>query len=403
VSGDLLLFVSPDEPGLSWARVGAHGGKVTTGRTGADAKPLRLRDGERVTLLVPGDDVALHRVELPARTQAQARAAAPYAVEDLVAQPLDDVYVIPGPRRADDSRRAVAVADRAVFGAWRDAFAAAGAAADRIVADFMALPAAPDEVCVVDLGARVLAHGAGVGFAIEAELAREVLAAALARSEARAVRLWSDRPDEILPKTARDGREISLERALDDEALAQLFQRGLEADAVLDLSHADAPPRDDFTIEWKRWRMAAALALAAGLGYAALLVVQTASLDRETDAAYAEAEALLREAFPDIGRVVNPRAQLRARLGEQDHNAAAFLALSGLVADSVREIDSLEISSIRFDAARAELDIVIRYARYDDVDRLSSAILARGGELEEGGSRASGDLMMSDIVVRGRP
>ena len=405
---DLFLFPDADGPGagdagLAWARVDGPAGAVTTGWA-ENAQGLPKRGAtDRVVLLAPGEDVAVHMIDLPARTEAQARAAAGFAVEDLVAEPLDEVHVIAGPRPALGGARAIGVIARPRFAAWRATLDAFVVTPDHILPDTLATPLDPDAVTILDLGARVLVRGPALAFAVEEALAREVIDASLADADVAALRIESDRPDALVGPGSRAGRSVDVAPAPNDAALAHRFQRGLDGPLPLDLATADAAPDAGLAFDARRWRLAAGLALAAGLGYAALLVTQITALDRATDAAYAEAEEVLRAAAPDIGRVVNPRAQLRARLAEAGGDGQAFVALSGLVADSVRGIASLEVDAIRYDAARTELAVAIRYAAYEDVERLKAAVDARGGLLEEGGSRRVGALMGGDVVVRAQP
>lgn len=404
---DLLLFPSwsnhaadDDRAGFRWICVDPRGGKSKTGMSGGDAKKSNPPAADRVILLAPGELVAAHDVELPARTDAQARAAAGYAVEDLTAQPLDEVIVAAGPAREQGSRRTVAVVDRDVFAGWRAALAGQGLAPDLIVPDYMALPCAPDGASLADLGDRVLVRLGAAGFAIEADIAGEVIAAYLAQANVRSVRAWTDRLDVLLSASAQAGRTIEVEPPLTEETFAQLLHEGLQSPPDVDLARADAPPSDVLMVVWRRWRTGVVLGFVAAFAYAALLMFQTASYDRARDDAYAEAEQAIRGAFPEITRVVNPRAQLRSRLGEAQADGAAFVALSGLIADSMRDIETIEVDAVRYDAARDALDVAIRYAAYDDVERLGAAVSARGGVMEEGGSRRVGDAMVSDISVR---
>ncbi|MGD2131801.1 MAG: type II secretion system protein GspL [Maricaulaceae bacterium] len=399
---DLLLFPCERDgaPALSWARVGARGGKVKTGIAQAGGKPPPTADAERTILLVPGEDVAVCEVALPARSDAQAQVAAGFAVEDLIAQPLDDVHVVAGPAAAADKGRAIAVVDRGRFASWRVLLDQMRTSADLIAPDYMALPAESGGATVVDLGDRVLVRAGGAGFAAEPEIAREALGGFLADAGCTSAQIWSDRADELLPAPARASLAVQHEPAPGNEELARLFARGLETRPAVELSRADVPVDAVFVLVWRRWRAAVALAAAAAVGYVALTGIQIASFERARAANYVEAEQLLADAFPDIGRIVNPRVQLRAQLGAAGGDGAAFTALSGLVADSVRGVESLQVDSVRFEAGRAELSVGVRYATYEDIERLRAAISARGGVMEEGGSRQAGETMISDIVVR---
>ena len=53
--------------------------------------------------LLPGEDVVIYAVALPNLPAGQRRAAATFAVEDLIAQPLDQVRVVMGPQFPEGS------------------------------------------------------------------------------------------------------------------------------------------------------------------------------------------------------------------------------------------------------------------------------------------------------------
>ena len=90
--------------------------------------PLRAPDG---IALVPGADVLLLAVELPVMPASQRRAAVGYAVEDQIAQPLDEVQVVLGPQLSQTlwlvaviarSVLAAHVTDKADLALWPDVF-----------------------------------------------------------------------------------------------------------------------------------------------------------------------------------------------------------------------------------------------------------------------------------------
>jgi general secretion pathway protein L len=401
VSGTLFLFPLADEPAaFAWARVRGRGKPPSRGRASAE-EPLTPGAGERVALIVPGEDVALHAVEPPTRSLVQALVAARFAIEDDLAEPLEDVEVMLAGRRGREEgrEREVVVVSRARLALWRAGLEAIGLAPDHAAPDYALLPAAAGEVLVVDQGQRVLVRGKGLGLAVDAALAPGVLAAALARRPEDAVRLLSDRPDDLLPPAARDGRRVELAPAPGDAEMLALHEDGLESGLAIDLASAWRARRAAAPLGLASWRAAAGLAAAVGVSFLALLGAETLALRRHAAAAEAEAERLLLAAFPDMGRVVNPRAQLRERLGLRGAaGSASFLELSAILSESLRDIATVEVETLRYDAGEG-LSASLVYSSYADVERLKAGIEARGGRVAEGAARMRGDRMTGDIVV----
>lgn len=116
---------------------------------------------------IPSEEVTLVRVPLPLSTHRQRQAAAGFAVEDMIAEPLDMVHVSLGPELAS-GEYLVAVVRRAKIEAWA---AKIGPARNRLVPDVMVLPIpAPGSISVREVLGRVLVRRAnGTGFATQAD------------------------------------------------------------------------------------------------------------------------------------------------------------------------------------------------------------------------------------------
>lgn len=403
MKSDLFVFPPAAEEGpLLWARVAANGGRVEFGRVEAGAQARGLNGVDRVVLVAPGVEVAAREIALPARSDRQARAAAAFAIEDDLAEPVDAVEVALGRRRADSPRRAVAAASKARLAAWREAAETAGLALDHITPDYAALPAGPGEAAVVDLGDIVLARAGDAGFSVEAEHAPALIAAFLEGRALSTLRAWSDRPDALLGGWARGDCAVEVEPGVDDTGYARLLLRGLSEGLGVDFA-GRGRGWSAGALDLAVLRAPAALALAAALAYIASMVVETQALERRADAARAQAAEALQAAFPDIERVVNPRAQLRARLasGGASHGDL-FLSLSALVSQALVDVEGVEVEAVRFDRSAPALEVSIVYRDYADVESFAAALEARGGALEEGGARQRGAYFAGDVVVRAR-
>ncbi len=401
--GDLFLFAGEDpEGGFAWSKVDA-GGKVEFGRAASGEPIAAAQDADRVVLILPGEAVSVHAVLLPARSEPQAQAAAAFAVEDYIAQPMDAVYAALGPKPAPGGLRAIAVTTKATLDDWRrDAVAMAGKLT-HAAADYAALPSLEEAVTILDVGDRVLVRWGAEGFAIEDEHAPEVLAAFLEARPIEGVRIWSDRPDALISRDVAGEGAFDVRPAPVDAELARMFREGLEAGLGVDLARAGGASADEALFDWRPWRFALAAAGVAIVAYVTLLFTEAAFLRAQIRQADELAATQLTAVFPDITRVVNPRAQMRSRLDALGGSGAlAFLELSALLSDAVADVESVQVDALRFDDARAELALSVLYPSYDSIEALRAAIEARGGVMEEGASRRQGELTLGELTVRAR-
>ncbi|HUD42456.1 MAG TPA: type II secretion system protein GspL [Dokdonella sp.] len=130
---DRLLLRLDSEGRLSWL-----GG---TGRAVPGVPPRqRLDQARRIVVLVPSEDVLLTGTTLSARSQAQLLRALPFAVEDGLLAPVEDLHVVPVvvPGLEGD-RRAVLVVARTRLREWLDRLAADGIRPDVLIPETLAL------------------------------------------------------------------------------------------------------------------------------------------------------------------------------------------------------------------------------------------------------------------------
>jgi type II secretory pathway component PulL len=134
---DWLLIRLPRTPAeqASWIVADARGAAIEAPAGG----PLELAQpaaaGRRVCVLVPGTDVLMMEPELPTKAGAKLAQMVPYALEEQLAEDIDELHFAIGRRGGADSlargaprdgRTPVAVVARALMDEWLSAVQAAG-------------------------------------------------------------------------------------------------------------------------------------------------------------------------------------------------------------------------------------------------------------------------------------
>lgn len=145
-----------------------------------DGAALAVSDHDGpATVLVPSEGVRLLAVDLPIANRAKRLAALPFAVEDLIAEPVETVHLAIG-AELSPRRYLVAVVRHDRMAEWIARVEDAGLDHAALVPDCLALPAPAAGEWAVDLGATraVVRSGDGTGFACPAPLLRTAWEAA---------------------------------------------------------------------------------------------------------------------------------------------------------------------------------------------------------------------------------
>lgn len=129
--------------------------------------------GGPATILVPTEQVRLLAVDLPLANRAKRLAALPFAIEDLIAEPVDSVHLALGAEIAP-KRYLVGVVRHDTMARWVEIADAAGLGHAALVPDALALPRPSDGAWAVELAGdrAVTRSGDGTGFAIPASMLR---------------------------------------------------------------------------------------------------------------------------------------------------------------------------------------------------------------------------------------
>src|ERR1700756_3796260 len=138
----LRLPRTPEEP-ATWLIASAGGAPLAATQRGTLADAAAAAGGRRVCALVPGSDVLLAKPELPPGSSARLNKLVPYALEEQLADNIDELHFAIGRRSAESSRTPVAVVGRALMNEWLAALGAAGLQPDCLYADSELLPVNP--------------------------------------------------------------------------------------------------------------------------------------------------------------------------------------------------------------------------------------------------------------------
>jgi len=364
---------------VSWTITDADGGRigpVSTGRL-ADAAPLAA---ERALVVVaPGASVTLARPELPVKGGARLAQVVPYAMEEQLAGEVEQFTFAVG-RTDADGRTLVAAMRRDELRGWLDALKTAGLDPLALVPDTLCVPDNPAKtVAVIDAGELLVRAPDALPVTLDAEPLTEAFTLAGLEGDDRHVQLYVSQQDwqesrEMIEALREVTGSLDLQ-LLPDGSLPLLAAGAVRGDA-LSLLQGEFARRTGWRAEWQRWRLAAALALAAlalHVGVHGYDLIRLRAEEQRLDAAIEQA---VRIALPDVERVVDARVQIEQRLaggGAADPEGllARLAAIGGAMSGAPATLESLGWRD-------GSLELQMIAPDTDSLARFAQALTARG-------------------------
>lgn len=328
---------------------------------------------EPVLLVAPGCDVSARWIQIEARSEAQARAAALFALEDQLGGPKEGLHLALGPA-IEGGHRLVLITAQQLIAAWLGGARQRGFEARGLVPDYLLLPEPEtDSALGLKFGALLAVRARKLAFSAEPPLARQVLGV-------RPLRVVEDpaQAQTLLARIALAPLEIDLLQA----QFARKAQR--------ENPNAIGPSRMAII------GMIAALALIAPLpDVAAGIRYHVAA-----QAANQRAAALAKQIAPGAPSSLDPVSLVRARLQTgAAPKVAGFAAISANLFAALEQASNVQLDSLAY-APDGDLRATLNYGAFGDIEQLRAALAATGLVLEEGAATNRNERFSVDVRIR---
>jgi len=337
----LLIRLAPDG-GLTWLRQGGAARALASTPGAPPASVLAAVD--EIVVLVPAADVLLTEASLNARNRLQLMQALPYAVEEQLLGPLEDLHFAAS--RGTSGTFGVAVVAKAKLRGWLARLGEAGIRPDAVLPESLTLRATAQQASLLIDGDRAVARMAPWS-AFSCTLAELPGWLALASPRhALDVHDFRAAPALALPLHPASYHE----RQRDPLA----FLAGGLAAAPLNLLDGEFASRHRHARGRRWWRVAAMLAAAVVVLAFAGLGADVWRLSHESARIEALSQDALRKAFPDIDAAqlarVGPEQLMRGRLERQHggESSSGILYMLAQVAPILGESTRMQVRGIEY-------------------------------------------------------
>lgn len=344
-----------------------------------------------VDVLVPASSITLTAVDLPEKGQRQAIKALPFMLEENLAQDVEELHFVVGPREGDALNIAVVAHEQ--MQNWIEWLTEAGLKAKCIVPDCLALPLAECDWAAITFGQEILLRtGEGSGVSLEQEWLEMALPQLLPDSEeATTVAGYTE--------LALAGTDIKAQ-PLDLPML--VLARGM-LNAPMNLLSGVYQPKREYGKHLSLWRNAAivfAVVVVLALMNKGLNIHQ---MNAKADVVRLQSEQIYKQVVPGSSRVVNLRAQMDSYVRKMQGGGSGtefFTMLEGTQA-AFEQVQDLKPTTLRFDSNRGELRMQIKAKNYAQIEKFKE-IISRTYKLDGGAMNSGESEVTSTLTIRNK-
>ena len=394
----LRLARVPDQP-ASWLVVDARGAASGPPQSGPLSLAAPRSAGRRICVLVPGTDVLVAEPELPTKAGTKLLQLVPYALEEQLADDIDDLHFAVGRRASDSTRTPVAVVTRALMDQWLTALKSAGLEPEAMYADSDLLPHNPGQsVALLEEDVVVVRPPAGSPVTLPSDALQEALEMAQSTSPegggaGRGLILYTGAPEwhehsakiEAL-RERFDGIKIQL---LSNGPLA-LFAQQLPTATATNLLQGTYTPTTSRSVGMRAWRVAAIL-LASLIGLH--LVGKTAELSVLKRAEH-KLDVSIREvyqtALPGEASTPDARKLMEQRLAAARSGGGGLLPALEAFVEARSAAPGAKVEALSYRTGSVDLKVAAPDAA--SLDRIGQALRTNGwqADLTSGTNVAAG-------------
>jgi len=400
---DWLLIRLPrsSEQLPAWIIVNPRGAALSQPQNGPLSMAATQVAGRRICVLVPGADVLLTEPELPPKAGAKLQQIVPFALEEQLADDIDNLHFAVGKRPAGSTRTPVAVVTRQLIDEWLTALRAAGLEPETMYADSDLLPHNPGQaVALLEEDAVVLRPPAGSTITMPVDALAEALelaqppADALPGSAGRGLVLYTGAPEwqqhSRVVEAVRDRFDGIKIQLLQDGPLA-LFAQQLPGTQAINLLQGAYISQTSSNAGWQAWRIAAILLASLFVLHVAGKSAQLVMLKRTEKTLDASINEAFHAAMPGEQSTVDARRRMEQRLlASRGGGGEGLLPAIGALIDARTSSPGATVQALSF--REGALDLKMTAPDADSLDRISQALRASGwqADLLAGNAASSG-------------
>jgi len=325
MSDTLLIHYNIEHPHqATWAQCNDAGeltGRITTGSLD---ELSAIADRQHAIVLLNSQCLHINQLQLPTQNIQKMLRAVPYAIEEFIAEDIDDFHFVIAKNKHDSSTAVVGI-DKSALKNIIQIFQDANITVDKIIPDALCLAADAEGrqwVCLNYGDDSYLQTDTLNGMVFSNDIFPYVMTSKLKEEDDSEAM-----PEKILLFCEQENPEAFAQLAIENDNIETInivynthplvvFCAHYRQAMPLNLLQNKFKPKRKTSGYWHHWRLAASIAAAWLVLHLGLAGFQLAQLQDKNNITSAQIENIYKKTFPDSRKIVNPRVQMEQKLKE---------------------------------------------------------------------------------------
>ena len=353
----------------TWALCNNDGeltGKITTG----SLAELSEASADRTSVvLLNSHCLHINQLQLPTQNLQKLLKAVPYAIEEYIADDVEDFHFVVA---RNNSFTSVVGIKKATLNNILQVFHDAGVNPEKIIPDALCLAADDGEqwACLNYKKDSYLQTDVRNGLIISHDILPYIIDSKLhdgKQDKPKKILLFSEQDDatafdQLKEKVIDDDADIELINIVYNSHPLVVFCGNYKRAMPLNLLQYDFKPKRKTSGYWQHWRLAASLAAVWLVLHLGLTAFQYSQLKDANIITRANIEKIYKQSFPQSRKIVNPRVQMEQKLDELKGSAGgSSKGLLFLLAESFGTLshdkDNITLQSLTFRNNRMDIGL----------------------------------------------
>jgi general secretion pathway protein L len=389
----IIDFSSPTGP-IPWARFNADV-RHDFGSVDSLSELFDLVKDHKLIVWIPADKVTLSSVQVPAGQRRHLQQILPSLLEESLAGDIEKLHFASG-TVSTDGDVSVAVINRAELENYIEQLQQAGLFPNVIVPDSLALPLVRDEWTLqVDSKFSRLRTSEQSAYVLDTQNLAYLLPF-FQQENNSPVSLY-------MPSELRDNLSVDFEHEWRGEPVDKLAKLPEASVLAMNLLQGEFKVSSGSHKLWLQWRSVIYIALIAFLIQLATVGVESWQLKQQVAYYKSEVTKVFKSTFPEVRRVVNPKAQMTQKLSElqSGQSSSGFLMLLQDIAPALQQSSSVRLTKINFEQRLGELRLEVSANDYAKLENMKDSIAKLGLMVELGSVSGNKGAYTARLTIRG--
>ena len=378
---------------------------LTSKKTESSFLPCEWEDirkyqrGSKVVLLIPDSDVSLAETKIPSKNKKQMLQAIPYALEDTLAEDIDDLH-FSAYRETDDANVKVAVINKDRLGYWVDLLKEKDITVHYVLPALFGLSVA-ETGWSVDIGDHEaqIRQNALEGFSCSLDVLDYLLPAAIEEHQPEALYVSGEslRVTRILQNQEIDIRVGTPASVVNSESL----EPALALNLLNNFSRGESALKN---INWSPWKPVAVIGSLLLATWVGMFMWQNNLARQQLDTIESQITSVYKSAIPN-GKQTDADAQLSSMTStlsqlQGNLNAASVSPLPTIarLAPVLKQFSKMSIKELGF--KRNKLEVKVETPNLSMLDQFKQAAATNKLEVSIGSSKTTADSVASTLIVQ---